>query len=70
MNTLTNTKTVADITIIVCFVLFLILLIVGIVFSSVFAIAFSFIIGGIGYAILDYESTKEHYDAIQNKYKD
>lgn len=53
MATLTNTKTAAEITIIICFVLFLILLIVGIVFSSVFAIAFSFIIGGIGYAIVD-----------------
>ena len=70
MNTLANTKTAADITIILCFVLFLILLIVGIVFSSVFAIAFSFIIGGIGYAIVDYEATKEHYEALQNKYKD
>ena len=57
MATLTNTKTVSDITIIICFALFLILLIVGIVFSSVFAIALSFIISGIGYAILDYETT-------------
>ena len=70
MATLTNTKTVADITIIICFTLFLILLIVGIAISSVFAIAFSFIIGGIGYTIVDYESTKKHYEALQNKYKD
>ena len=70
MNILTNTKAAADITIILCFVLFLVLLIVGIVFISVFAIAFSFIIGGIGYAILDYEATNEHYEAIQTKYKD
>ena len=70
MATLTNTKTALDITIIICFALFIILLIVGIVFSSVFAIASSFIIGGIGYAIVDYEATKEHYEALQNKYKD
>ena len=70
MNTLANTKTIADIIIIICFALFLILLIVGIAFVSVFAIAFSFIIGGVGYAIVDYESTKEHYEALQNKYKD
>ena len=70
MNTLANTKTIADITIIICFALFLILLIVGIVFSSAFAIAFSFIMGGIGYAILDYEATKGHYEALENKYKD
>ena len=69
MNTLSNTKTVADMAIILCFALFLILLIVGIAFISVFAIAFSFIIGGIGYAIVDNEATKEHYEAIQNKYK-
>ena len=70
MATATSTKTVADIIIIICFALFLILLIVGIAFSSVFAIAFSFIVGGIGYAIVDYEATKEHYKALQNKYKD
>ena len=70
MNTLANTKTAADITNIICFALFLILLIVGIAFISVFAIAFSFIIGGIGYAIVDYEATKEHYEALQNKCKD
>lgn len=70
MKTPANTKTAADITIILCFVLFLVLLIVGIAFVSVFAIAFSFIIGGIGYAIVDYEATKEHYEALDNKYKD
>ena len=70
MNTLLNAKTASDITIIVCFALFLILLIVGIAFVSVFAIAFSFIIGGIDYAIVDYESTKEHYETTQNKYED
>ena len=59
--------TTTDITIIICFALFLILLIVGIALVSVFSIAFSFIIGGIGYAIVDYEATKEHYDAIQSK---
>ena len=69
MTTLANTKTAADITIILCFVLFIILLIVGVTFSSIFAIAFSFIVGGIGYAILDHEATKEHYEALQNKYK-
>ena len=62
--------TLTNITIILCFALFIILLIVGIAFSSVFAIAFSFIVGGIGYAILDYESTQEHYEVLQNKYKD
>ena len=70
MKTLANTKTAADITIILCFILFLILLIVGIAFSSVFAIALSFIIGGIGYAIVDCEATKEHYEALQSKYKE
>ena len=70
MTTLANTNTVSDITIIICFALFLVLLIVGVIFSSVFAIAFSFIIGGIGYAILDYDATKERYEALQNKYKD
>ena len=70
MGTQTNTKTLADITIIICFALFLILLIVGIAFNSVFTIAFSFIIGCIGYAIVDYESTKEHYEILQKKYKD
>ena len=70
MNTLANIKTVSDIAIIICFALFLILLIVWVAFSSVFAIALSFIIGGIGYAIVDYEATKEHYEALQNKYKD
>ena len=70
MATLTNTKTLSDVTIIICFALFLILLIVGIAFMSVFATALSFIIGGIGYAIVDYEETKEHYEALQNKYKD
>ena len=69
MNTLANTKTAADTTIIICFALFLILLIVGIAFVSVFSIAFSFIIGGIGYAIVDYEATKEHYAALQKKCK-
>ena len=69
MNTLANSKTAADITIILCFALFLILLIVGITFISVFAIAFSFIFGGIGYAIVEHEATKEHYEALQNKYK-
>ena len=59
--------TATNITIILCFDIFLILLIVGIAFVSVFSIAFSFIIGGIGYAIVDYEATKEHYDAIQSK---
>ena len=62
--------TLTNITIILCFALFIILLIVGIAFSSVFAIAFSFIVGGIGYAILDYESTQEHYEVLHNKYKD
>ena len=70
MNTLANTKTPTDITIIICFALFVILLIVGIAFISIFAIAFSFIVGGIGYAIVDYEATKEHYEAIKNNYKD
>ena len=70
MNTLANKKTASDITIILCFVLFLVLLIVGIALASVLAIAFSFIIGGIGYAIIDYEATKEHYEALQDKYKD
>ena len=70
MKTLLTTKTSADVTIILCFALFLILLIVGITFSSVFAIAFSFIVGGIGYAIVDYEATKEHYKTLQDKYKD
>ena len=70
MDTLANTKTASDITIIICFALFLILLIIGTVFSSVFAIALSFIIGGIGYAILDYETTKGQYEALENKYKD
>ena len=68
MNTL-NTKTLADITIIICFVLFITLLIVGIVFISVFAIALSFVVGGIGYAILDYEDTQERCEALQNKHK-
>lgn len=67
MNTLANTKTAADITIIICFGLFIALLIVGIAFVSVFAIASSFIIGGIGYAIVDYEATKEHYKTLQSK---
>ena len=58
MNTLANTKTLADITIIICFALFLIFLIVGVALCSVFAIASSFIIGGIGYAIVDYEASK------------
>jgi len=69
MNTLANTKTLADITIIICFILFIILLIVGIVFSSVLVIVLSFIVGGIGYAILDHESTQERYEALQGKYK-
>ena len=68
MATLTNTKTAADITIIICFVLFLILLIVGIAFMSVFTIALSFVIGGIGYAILDCESTQQHCEALQTKH--
>ena len=59
--------TATDISIIICFALFLVLLIVGIALVSVFTIAFSFIVGGIGYAIVDYESTREHYEAIQNK---
>ena len=70
MNAQTNAKTVTDIIIIICFALFLILLIVGIAFSAIFTIAFSFIIGGIGYAIVDCEATREHYEALQNKYKD
>ena len=70
MATLANKKTVSDIAIIICFALFIILLIVGIAFISTFAIAFSFIIGGIGYAIVDYEATKKHYEALQNKCKD
>ena len=69
MSTLTNTK-LLDITIIICFVLFLILLIVGIAFISIFAIVSSFIIGGIGYAIVDYEATKQYYETLQNEYKD
>ena len=68
MNTPTNTKTVADITIILCCVLFLILLIAGIAFVNVFAIAFSFIIGGIGYAMEDYYGViKEHYETIEKR---
>ena len=70
MNTLANKKTASDIAIILCFVLFFFFLIVGIAFVSVIAIAFSFIVGGIGYAIVDYEATKEHYEALQDKYKD
>ena len=70
MNALTNTKTLSDVTIIICFALFLILFVVGIAFGSIFAIIISFIIGGIGYAIVDYEATKEHYEAFDNKYKD
>ena len=61
MNTLTNATT-ADITIIICCILFLILLITGIALVSVVTIGLSFIIGGIGYAIVDYEAIKEHYE--------
>ena len=70
MDTLTNAKTITDIAIIICFVLFLILLIVGVAFISIFTIVSSFAIGGIGYAIVDYEATKQHYEALQNKHKD
>ena len=59
--------TATDVTIIICFALFIILLILGIALTSVFAIAFSFIIGGIGYAIVDHEAVKEHYELIQRK---
>lgn len=69
MNTLLNTKTAADITIILCFALFLILLIVGIAFTSVFTIALSFIIGGIGYAIVDFEDTKQRIEAAEKREK-
>ena len=62
--------TATDIAIIICFALFLVLLIVGIALVSVLAIAFSFIIGGIGYAIVDYDATKEYYESIQNKHND
>ena len=55
--------------VIICFTLFLILLIVGIAFTSVFSIAFSFIIGGVGYAIVDCESIEENYETIKNKHK-
>lgn len=66
MATLTNTKTPADIAIILFCSLFIILLIVGITLVSVVTIAFSFIIGGIGYAIAEYEGYKDQYEALEN----
>ena len=67
MNTLANAKTVLDITIIICFALFLILLIVGVAFSSVFAIASSFIVGAVGYVIVDYSATKEYKPTVKSR---
>lgn len=69
MSKLNNTKTLVDMTIITSFVLFIILLITGIVFSSILIIASSFIIGFFGYAILDHEETQERYEELQNKHK-
>ena len=57
--------TTTDISIIICFALFLVLLILGIVFTSVFAIAFSFIVGGIGYMLVDIEDTKQRVGAAE-----
>lgn len=52
-----NTKELASsITILICFVLFLILLITGAVVMSIPMIITAFVIGFIGYAILEYES--------------
>lgn len=62
-----NLTTNTDIAIIICFTLFLVLLIVGIAFVSVFAIAFSFIIGGIGYMLVDIEDTKQRIEAAEKR---
>ena len=64
MSTLANKKTVADITIIICFALFLILLIIGIAFMSVFATALSFIIAPLSFFAVvvsdDYKLYNKH----------
>ena len=59
--------TTSDIAIIICFALFIILLIVGIALASVFAIAFSFIIGGIGYMLVDIEDTKQRVEVAEKR---
>ena len=52
-----NTKEIASsITILICFVLFLILLITGYIMMSIPMIIAAFILGFIGYAILEHEA--------------
>ena len=55
-----NAQKFAIATIVTLAFLFVMLLILGIVFSSVLTISAAFICGFIGYAILDYESQVEY----------
>ena len=63
----------ANITVTVSFLLFFVLLILGMVTMSIAMIISAFIIGFIGYAILDHESgvtyDNSNNEAIKNEYK-
>ena len=54
-----NVQLAANVTITLCFILFLTLLVSGAFVMSVTMIITSFVIGFIGYAILEHESTND-----------
>jgi len=49
-------KKISDFTIIVAFILFFVLLIVGVITASIMTIVSAFIVGFFGYAILEHEA--------------
>lgn len=55
-----NSQIAANITISIAFILFFVLLIAGIVTMSIAMIISSFVVGFIGYAIVDHESQVEY----------
>lgn len=56
MSTMNTKEIASSITILICFVLFLILLITGYIMMSIPMIIAAFILGFIGYAILEHEA--------------
>ena len=54
-----NVQLAANVTIILCFVLFLALLVIGAVVMSIPMIVTAFVLGFVGYAILEHETTND-----------
>lgn len=54
-----NVQLAANVTILICFVLFLALLVIGAVVMSVAMIIAAFVLGFVGYAILDHETSND-----------